>query len=239
MSQNGKWSELGAACISKVNRGCSSSGNSQEGRNVKRVPTRRKKDEEELVREARRGNAEAFSSLVKLYSRRMYYISRRILRNHEDAEDNVQNSWWKAYKSIGRFEGRAHFSTWLFRIAVNEALMQIRARPLKNKSMVWFEGAPDDSDIPDICDATPDPERRCIVMELTAKAFLALKPATAELFLRNQAEGWTQRELARQIGVTPSAVKSRIFAARGQMQEQLRSTDVGGNGHRLAVSVRG
>jgi RNA polymerase sigma-70 factor (ECF subfamily) len=169
----------------------------------------------------------------------MYYISRRILRNHEDAEDNVQNSWWKVYENIGRFEGRAHFSTWLFRILVNEALMQFRSRTLKDKSIVWFEEARDASAIPDIRDATPDPERRCIVKELTAKAFLALKPATAKLFLRNQAEGWTQRELARQIGVTPSAVKSRIFTAREQMQEQLRSTDVGRNGHRLAASVRG
>jgi RNA polymerase sigma-70 factor (ECF subfamily) len=143
------------------------------------------------------------------------------------------------YENIGRFEGRAHFSTWLFRIAVNEALMQIRSRPLKDNGIVRFEEAHDASTIPDICDATPDSERRCIVKELTAKAFLVLKPATAELFLRNQVEGWTQRELARQIGVTRSAVKSRIFAAREQMQEQLRSTDVGCNGHRLAASVRG
>jgi RNA polymerase sigma-70 factor (ECF subfamily) len=191
---------------------------------VKRIVARPKNAEDALVREARSGNAEAFSSLVKLYSGRLYYISRRILRNHEDAEDNVQNSWWKAYENMDQFEGRANFLTWLFRITMNEALMKIRSRTVKYESMVWCEGAHDESVIPDICDASPDPERRCIAKELVAKAFLVLKPATAELFLRNQAEGWTQRELARQIGVTSSAVKSRIFAAREQMQQQIRST---------------
>jgi RNA polymerase sigma-70 factor (ECF subfamily) len=205
---------------------------------VKRTRTRRKDDEDVLVREAQTGNAEAFSSLVKLYSARMYYVSRKILRNHEDAEDNVQNSLWKAYEKIGQFEGRARFSTWLFRIAANEALMQIRSRAPVHKSIDMAKETGDDSAIPDIWDATPDAERRYIVRELTEKAFLVLKPATAQLFLRNQAEGWTQRELARQIGVTASAVKSRIFAAREQMQEQLRSANVSmATGHPLAVSA--
>lgn len=196
-----------------------------------------KRDEQALIREASRGNAEAFSSLVKAYSSRMYLISRRILRNHEDAEDNVQNSLWKAYGNIGQFEGRARFSTWLFRIAVNEALMQIRAKPPEHQSIDVTDEADDDTLIPDIRDAGPDPERRLIVRELTAKAFLALNRATVNLFVRNQAGGWTQRELAGEIGVTPSAIKSRIFAARAQMQARLKYTNLRGRPRTPACTV--
>ena len=178
--------------------------------------------EHALIKQAQRGNPEAFSALVKTYSPRIYYISRRILRNHEDAEDNVQNSLWKAYSSIGRFEGRARFSTWLFRIAVNEALMQIRSRPPEHTS-IDVALSTDNNPVLDAADLNLDPERRYIVKELTAKAFLVLRPTAAEIFLRNQAGGWTQRELAREIGLTASAIKSRIFVAREQMQKHLRS----------------
>jgi len=194
------------------------------GRDVKTTCIRGERDEGVLIQQARTGNAEAFSNLVKMYSAGMYRISRRILRNHEDAEDNVQNSLWKAYDNIDRFEGRARFSTWLFRIAINEALMQIRSRPPEHNNIDVTKGA-DDGSLPDFCDASPNPERRFIVKELTTKAFLALKPATVDLFVRNQSEGWTQRELASKIGITPSAVKSRIFAAREQMRERLRDAN--------------
>jgi RNA polymerase sigma factor (sigma-70 family) len=58
-------------------------------------------------------------------SAQLYSISLKILQNHADAEDNVQNALLKAYENIGGFEGRSRFSTWLFRIAVNEALMRL------------------------------------------------------------------------------------------------------------------
>src|ERR1700737_3098945 len=82
--------------------------------------------EDKLVALARRGNHEAFTELVQKHSGKIYGVSLRMLKNREDAEDNVQNVLVKAYYNIGRFEGQSQFSTWLFRITINEPLMKLR-----------------------------------------------------------------------------------------------------------------
>ena len=85
-----------------------------------------KNDETELIARARAGKPEAFAELVNRHSQQVYGVSLRMLKNHEDAEDNVQNVLCKAYNHIKQFEGNSRFSTWLVRIAINEALMKIR-----------------------------------------------------------------------------------------------------------------
>jgi RNA polymerase sigma-70 factor (ECF subfamily) len=144
------------------------------------------------------------------------------LQNSADAEDNVQNALLKAYESIDRFEGRSRFSSWVVRIAINEALMRIRARD--PEYLTLDSAMPEDEKgvIPDIRDGRADPERQYIAKELTAKAFLGFPASLIDTFIRN-AEGWTQRELASEIGITLSALKSRIFQARGRMQEHLET----------------
>src|SRR5690242_21569777 len=82
--------------------------------------------EQLLIEQTRSGNSDSFAKLVSMHSPQLYSISLRILQNHADAEDNVQNALLKAYENINGFEGRSRFSTWLFRIAVNEALMKMR-----------------------------------------------------------------------------------------------------------------
>ena len=82
--------------------------------------------EGELLALARAGNEEAFTTLVRQNSPMIYKISRRVLKNHEDAEDALQNVLIKAYQRLDTFDGHSRFSTWLFRVAFNEALMTIR-----------------------------------------------------------------------------------------------------------------
>jgi RNA polymerase sigma factor (sigma-70 family) len=82
--------------------------------------------EQLLIEQTRSGNSDSFAKLVSMHSAQPYSISLKILQNHADAQDNVQNALLKAYENIGGFEGRTRFSTWLFRIAVNEALMRMR-----------------------------------------------------------------------------------------------------------------
>jgi RNA polymerase sigma-70 factor (ECF subfamily) len=82
--------------------------------------------EQPLIEQTRSGNSDSFTKLVSMHSAQLYSISLKILQNHADAEDNIQNALLKAYENIGGFEGRSRFSTWLFRIAVNEALMRMR-----------------------------------------------------------------------------------------------------------------
>src|SRR5271163_3484838 len=84
--------------------------------------------EKELVARARAGNRTAFGELAHRHSHRVYGMSFRILKNREDAEDNLQNVLCKAFSKIQQFEGNSQFSTWLVRIAINEALMMLRKR---------------------------------------------------------------------------------------------------------------
>lgn len=147
----------------------------------------------------------------------------RMLRNHADAEDNVQDALWKAYGNIDRFEGRSQFSTWLIQIAINEALMKIRVRGPKSLTLEMPKPVREERPALDISDDRVDPERQFIVQELMAKAFVGLPASLIDTFIRNKVEGWTQRELAAEIGITLSALKSRMFEARWRIREHLRA----------------
>src|SRR5215467_1762902 len=84
--------------------------------------------EHKLVAKAQSGNEDAFTELVRRHSGQIYGLSLNMLRNREDAEDNLQNVLVKAFHHLDRFEGNSQFSTWLVRIAINEALMKLRKR---------------------------------------------------------------------------------------------------------------
>jgi RNA polymerase sigma-70 factor (ECF subfamily) len=146
-----------------------------------------------------------------------------MLRNREDAEDNVQNVLVKAFHHIHRFEGHSRFSTWLVRIAINEALMKLRKRNSERISDYHEPNRSDDDPLsfPEIADDRQDPERRYISKELATKAFRGLNPSLQDTFILQKAEGWTNRELAQALGLTVSTVKSRIFRARGRLRQQL------------------
>jgi RNA polymerase sigma-70 factor (ECF subfamily) len=177
-----------------------------------------------LIEQARGGSPEAFCTLVKMHSPQIYHISLRILRNPADAEDNVQNVIWKMYANIRQFEGRSRLSSWLVRITINEALMTIRARPAEYLILDALTPESEDAIVTDIvCDPYPDPERQYMAKELMAKAFWGLPPSCVDLFIRNKMEGYTQRALAREIGTTLSAIKSRIFHARERMRHRVQA----------------
>jgi RNA polymerase sigma-70 factor (ECF subfamily) len=182
-------------------------------------------DEGRLITRACRGNSEAFSELVQLHSRRIYLTSLRILKNHADAEDNLQDVLCKVYKNIRRFKGRSRFSTWLVRITINEALMKIRKED-SARAAGQTDLPPQDGEhnfALEIRDRCPDPERRYIAGDLAAKAFHGLHPSLRQTFILNKSEGWTQRELAASMGIAVATVKSRIFRTRARMQHQLQT----------------
>jgi RNA polymerase sigma-70 factor (ECF subfamily) len=81
-----------------------------------------------LIINARAGSRNAFGELVRRHPSLVLGMSLKMLRNREDAEDNLQNAFCKAYGKIQQFEGNSQFSTWLLRIAINEALMTLRKR---------------------------------------------------------------------------------------------------------------
>src|SRR5947199_10041541 len=85
-------------------------------------------DEMAVVNAAKAGDVTAFEELVRRYDRNVFRIAQHITQNREDAEDVVQDAFFKAYSNLAQFQGQSKFYTWLVRIAVNEALMKLRRR---------------------------------------------------------------------------------------------------------------
>lgn len=179
--------------------------------------------ESKLIAKARRGNHEAFTQLVQKHSGKIYGASLRMLKNREDAEDNVQNVLVKAYYNINRFEGQSQFSTWLFRITINEALMKLR-RHKPERFVNASDNGQDNgtyANYPEIEDHRQNHEREYINRELASKALQCLNPSLRHTFVLQKAEGWTNRELANALGITVETVKSRVFRARTRSRRRL------------------
>lgn len=90
------------------------------------------KSDLELVDEFKRGKVEGFNELVRRYQQRVYWIARRVLGSHQEADDAVQEAFVRAYMSLKTFRGEANFYTWLYRITTNIALNMLRKKKAKN-----------------------------------------------------------------------------------------------------------
>src|SRR5271163_2522748 len=114
----------------------------------------------ELVAAARAGSNAAFEELQSRYSRRLYRRIQFITRNHEDAEDALQETFLHAYLALDSFEGRSQFASWLTRIAINSALMVLRRR--RTRAEVPFEPSSESGEpalTVDVRDTTLNPEQ--------------------------------------------------------------------------------
>lgn len=190
-----------------------------------KIDTDYKQTEAPLINRASSGNEEAFSELVRMHSRLIYSTSLGILKNHADAEDNLQDVLCKAYTNIHRFQGRSRFASWLFRITINEALMKIRKGNSANRAGqtdLATEAGEEDLALT-VRDKCADPERQCIASDLASKAFRRVPPLLKQTFILYQGEGWTHRELAGAMGIAVATVKSRIFRTRAHVQRHLRA----------------
>jgi RNA polymerase sigma-70 factor (ECF subfamily) len=180
----------------------------------------------DLIRQAAVGNPEAQERLFKTHTPRLYRTVFPILRNKEDAEDAVQESWCKAYTNLDSFEGRAAFSTWLTRIAINSALMLRRRKSYRVEASL--------NDILDnhpepVFDETvakpPTPEQIYVASELNAlieDQIRELPPPVQATFRLRKIEEVSTTEAARALGVRESAVKSRVSRARTKVARGLR-----------------
>jgi RNA polymerase sigma-70 factor (ECF subfamily) len=174
-----------------------------------------------LLRRARQGDSTAFSQLSRKHEPKIFAVSWRILKNREDAEDNAQATLMNAYLHCGQFRGGSQFSTWLVRVAINEALMRLRRRKSHTEVSLGPDPENDEGFLPDrdVSNA-PDQERECIARDLVDKLCACLSPTLRDVFVLYSMEGWSHEELSRVFGVPRRAIKSRIFRARSQLREQ-------------------
>ena len=177
-----------------------------------------------LVGAAKQGNSAAFDVLAKRHEAKVFRVLLRITRNREDAQDAMQQSLQKAFTGLETFEGQSAFHTWLTRIAINEALMLMR----KNRGMtsVSLDDASSKRDTTlahEIPDSAANPEEKYSLYEREKILTFAMKqlPPETQTALRLQLEDRTLGEIAEILGVRVSAVKTRLFRARGRLHELL------------------
>jgi RNA polymerase sigma-70 factor (ECF subfamily) len=168
---------------------------------------------EAALARARRGDSEAFRELVERHSRTVFRLAFRMTGNEHDAEDVVQESFLRAYKQLGRFESRANFGTWLYRITANCAVDLMRSRQARHDVS---RGESLDADIHQPTAEAPGPDRMAQSAEIEAtvqNALGGLSPLERAAFTLRHYEGRSIDEIATTLGLGTSAAKHSVFRA--------------------------
>jgi RNA polymerase sigma-70 factor (ECF subfamily) len=188
-------------------------------------PVIRSSDEAGLVASTKARNANGFDELFMRHEARIFRIALRITRNHEDAEDVVQQSFQNAFVHLRKFEGESSFSTWLTRIAINEALMSLRrSRGLREISIDDSTGSEERAFALEIPDSRPSPESSYSQREqerVLSAAMKELKPRTRKVIELRKLGDLSTRETARRMGLSAEAVKGRLFHGRRKLRKTL------------------
>jgi RNA polymerase sigma-70 factor (ECF subfamily) len=172
-------------------------------------------DERWLVTQAKSGSSTAFGELYDRHRLKIYRTAFRILRNRQDAEDAVQRSFQRAFTNLCRFREDSTFSTWVTRIAINEALMTLRHRRA-DKAVQGIDDT-EGSSVLDLADKGLTPEQALSENELRAAVIHAISHLRENLrtvVLLRELQGLTSAETARRLGLSVPAVKARTFHAR-------------------------
>jgi RNA polymerase sigma-70 factor (ECF subfamily) len=180
---------------------------------------------EELSMDAlKRKDRAAFALLVDRYSGVIYRLALKILGCPQDAEDVLQETFLKAYSHIEQFDGRSRISTWLYRIAANEALMLLRKRKGSFVSLEEPAETGEDQDPMQIVDWCCVPEEEMMTGETRAALDKAVEDLTLSLrmvFLLREIEGLSTAETAEVLNLSEMAVKTRLSRARLQLRNKL------------------
>ena len=176
-----------------------------------------------LVTKARAGDTDAFRVLVESHSRALFRLAYRMTGNQQDAEDVVQDSFLHAYKQLARFDERASFGTWLYRIAVNCSLDLVRSRKRRNEL-----AAPAESEMEDPVLALPShdpaPDRVAMsgqVRDRVADAMSELSASERTAFVLRHFEGMCIEDVSRVLGCQPGAAKHSVFRAVQKLRRAL------------------
>jgi RNA polymerase sigma-70 factor (ECF subfamily) len=182
-------------------------------------------DEGVLVAQAREGDTQSFSELVRRYEGKIFRLANHITQNREDAEDVLQETFLKAYEHLDQFKGDSKFYTWIVRIAVNQALMKLRRRKTdKSVSLDEQIDTGEDTVVREIAAWGEDPEERFTreeLGELLDGAIDSLEPPYRSVFVLRDVEDMSTEETAEALGLSIPAVKSRLLRARLQLREKL------------------
>jgi RNA polymerase sigma-70 factor (ECF subfamily) len=180
--------------------------------------------EETLVYDAQAGDEAAFAELTRRHYSSSFKLALSILRDRQEAEDEVQNAYWKAYQHLGQFHQDAKFSTWMTRIVVNQCFM--RLRQLRRARFLFIDDAQigEERGTLELVDHTPGPETELSLGEvsrLLQREIRRIPPLLRKVFLLRDVQELDMSEVARQLGISVPAAKSRLLRARGELRNRL------------------
>ena len=173
--------------------------------------------DEELARLAAAGDTTAFDEIHNRHRLRVYSIALRMTGNEADAEDLTQESFISVFRGIGSFRGEASFTTWLYRLVVNEVKMHFRYRSSRPEDQT------SDCEMrePDMAIARRATSHHMIDRLAIEKAVRSLPPGYRAAFILHDLEGYKHRESAQLLGCTDGTSKSQLHEARVRLRELL------------------
>ena len=173
--------------------------------------------DEDIVARVLGGDAALFEILMRRYNQRVYRAVVAVLGRDEHAEDVMQEAYLRAYEHLGQFEGRAQFSTWLTRIAVNAAIARRRSgkREWQGEDETMMALVETDS---------PDPEEQTMTAELREvleREMARLRPEYRTVLMMREIEGLSTAETAASLDISEDLVKTRLHRARTMLRDRL------------------
>ena len=176
--------------------------------------------DEQIVAQVIGGHTALFEVLMRRHNERIYRAARAIVRDDREAEDVMQQAYVNAYAHLRQFDHRAKFSTWLTRIAINEALARVR----RQRRYEPFDDQATDAGETMMSRQQVDPEHQAIARELgmlLERAVDALPDGNREVFMLREIEGLSTAETAESLGVSEDVVKTRLSRARAALRSDL------------------
>jgi RNA polymerase sigma-70 factor (ECF subfamily) len=192
---------------------------------VQYEPPPEAEDDLTLVHATKRGDVSAFDKLVRRYDRQLLRIAQSVTHNREEAEDAVQEAFFKAYQKLDQFQEKAKFSNWMIRIVLNEGLMKLRKQCSAREESL-DSNLPGDSDVlpRDLADWSPNPQELYGEVEfrkILVKCLGSLQPRLRVVFVLCDIEELSVNEICEALRLSAVAVKARLFRARLQLRERL------------------
>jgi RNA polymerase sigma-70 factor (ECF subfamily) len=184
--------------------------------------------DEEIVRRVRGGERDLYELLMRRHNQRVYRAIRSVMRDEAEIEDVMQQAYVQAYLHLDQFAGLARFSTWLVRIAINEAL----ARSRRNPRLVLVAGRDDGSQEAEVFMNTGSggrtPEQHAQDREmvlLVERAIDELPEMYRTVMIMREIEGMSTAEVAQALDITEDVVKTRLHRARASLQGRVHEAD--------------
>jgi RNA polymerase sigma-70 factor, ECF subfamily len=191
----------------------------------------RHKPETEFIERLKRGEAAAFEELVSERSGEVYGLLFRLTENSEEARDLTQETFLRAFQSVGRFRGEADLRTWIYRIAINQARNRWRwwrrRRRDSTVSLDAVQGQSHQTLIATLTESSENPEQQALAHErevVLRSALQKLGRAYRETVILRDIEGFTYEEIAATLGINVGTVKSRLARGRQELRQKLEGS---------------